>query len=177
MIVSRPIAYSPPARTKTKIQFGNVEDRNYQPSALASALLGPSGTSFWMGTYTPIPAPPPQARMQMSVETGGPAHLYVNYLIWDQKAQCFKRQDVHYAASNGFFATNAYNERGGLVQEVNDGEVLYGGVIVDQLNKRLILPNALFMDGPSGNISDQQGRIIKRFREKDLFQRNRLYYA
>jgi hypothetical protein len=166
----RPVSFSSPTFGRSP-RFGDVENRNNQPSALASAILGPGGTSFWMGTYTPIPEPPLQARMQMSVETAGPAHLYVNYLIWDNQSQRFKRQDVHYAASNGLFATNAFSERGGFVQDVHDGEVLYGGVLVDQLRRRLILPNSLFMDGPTGNILDGQGRIVKRFREETLVPR------
>ena len=155
----------------SKVRFGDVEDRNNKPSALASALLGTTGTSFWLGTYTPIPEPPVQARMQMSVEAAGPGHLYINYLTWDNEAQRFKRQDVHYATSNGLFTTNSFEERGGFVQEVHDGEVLYGGVIVDQLNRRLILPNALFMDGPTGNIMNGQGQIVKRFQQDKLMAR------
>jgi hypothetical protein len=55
--------------------------------------------------------------------------------------------------------------------------MLYGGVIVDQKNRRLIMPNALFMDGPTGNIYNAQGQIVKRFQEEKLFPtRTAAYY-
>lgn len=158
---SLPVPTTPPS-------FGNVENRNEQPNPLASAILGPRGTSFWLGAYTPIPAPPPQARIQMGLETTGLGDVMINYLMWDKDANRFKRQDVHYSAFNGLFKTNSFEERGGFVQDIRDGEMLYGGVIVDQKNGKLLLNGGGTMDGPTGNVFDQHGNLIKRFREEEV---------
>jgi len=163
-------ASATPKFSSSQPMFGNVENNEKKPSGLASALLGAGGSSFWLGTYTPIPEPPPQARMQMSIATEGGDHIFINYLIWDKQANRFKRQDVHYATSNGLINTNTFKERGGLVQEVHDGEVLYGGAIVDQLRHRLILPSGLMVDGPTGDIMDQYGRVVKHFQEDKRYR-------
>ncbi len=161
------VNFSPPinAYIPASPAFGKVENNDKKPNGLASALLGAGGTSFWLGTYTPIPAPPKEARMQMSLSTESGDHVFVNYLIWDKDQERFRRQDIHYATSNGLINTNEFKERGGLVQDVHDGEILSGGVIVDQLRKRLILPSGYLVDGPTGNIMNKSGEVIKKFQE------------
>jgi len=128
-----------------------------------SGCSSPSGSSYRSGSYTTIPAPPAEARVQISLSTDEHDNVFVNYLCWDQKNSNFVRRDVHYSAARvgGLAGYGNYTERGGYEQAIKDGEVLGSGVIVDQKNGKLLLRDGLSMDGRTGDITDPSGKVVK----------------
>ena len=133
--------------------------------ALAASLAGcsPQFKSYWSGTYTDLPPPPPNARLQLGVSTEQDGTLFINYVVWDAKAAKFVRQDIHYTTEKvgGLANYGDFREMGGYRQPILDGEVLYGGAIVDQKSGNIILANGNKLDGASGNIFNPHGQLVK----------------
>lgn len=129
--------------------------------ALSTGLPGcsPQQNSYWTGTYTTLPAPPDNARTQVGVSTEDDGTVFINYIIWDSATNDFKRQDVHYTTT--FWGPGTFSEAGGYVQEIKDGEVLSGGIIVDQKAGVLLLPNGYRVDGKTGDVRDASGYVVK----------------
>lgn len=109
--------------------------------------------------YTPLPDPPPEARLQLNVSSESTGHVFINYVIWDSQATCFKRRDIHYADT--IFEPGQFREQGGFEQRIPHGEALAAGIVIDQKNGHILLNNGLRIDGPTGHLFDAEGRILK----------------
>ncbi len=158
----------------SSVQFGAGRFQKFIRKAtlgatLAAGILGVSGCSpqvksYWSGTYTNLPKPPASARAQLSISTEEDGTVFITYITWNGDKNRFERKDTHYTTTT--LSPGTFSEAGGYVQEVRSGEVLAGGIIVDQKAKKLILPNGNFVDGPSGNILDKNNKIIQKFGEE-----------
>jgi hypothetical protein len=124
----------------------------------------PQTKSYWTGAYTDLPEPPENFRLQTGSSTEDDGTVFINYVLWDQKHQKFYRADIHYTTENRLLPghSSSFREMGGYKQRIVDGEVLTGGVIVDQASKTLILPDGNRVDGPTGNIFDKSGNLVKK---------------
>lgn len=138
---------------------------------LGAVLLGgcqasPGMNSKYNNSYTSLPAPPANARLQIGVTAHGHEDTYdilINYIEWNSSQDKFVRRDVHYSAYNqsGFGGyDDHFTERGGYEQNIYDGEVLASGAIVDQVKKVIYLPGGNIMDGPTGKVFASDGRTI-----------------
>jgi hypothetical protein len=135
--------------------------------ALGLTLAGcsPQTKSYYSGSFTDLPPPPPDARLQLSVSTEQDGTVFINYVTWDQKSTSFVRKDIHYTSEKMLQLANYgdFREAGGYKQTIRDGEVLMGGAIVDQAAHKILLPNGTAVDGPSGNIVNTAGQVLKAF--------------
>jgi hypothetical protein len=132
---------------------------------IISPLMTPQTRSYYGNVYTRIPDPPAEARMQLGVSTEADGSLFINYVVWDKESQRFMRKDIHYTSLKGVLLTvnvGDFQAKGGYIQKIKDGEVLYGGAIVDQQQKVIHLPNGQKIYGPTGDIYDAQGNLSKR---------------
>jgi hypothetical protein len=129
--------------------------------ATAAAVSGcsPQDKSYWSSTYTDLPPPPAEARMQLGVSTEDDGTVFINYVIWDAGKGEFARKDIHYTTT--VMHPGSFQEAGGYKQKIHDGEVIYGDAIVDQKVGRIILSNGNTIDGKTGNILSADGEIIK----------------
>jgi hypothetical protein len=132
-------------------------------AVLASAAMmsgcSPQNKSYWSSTYTNLPAPPAEARMQLGVSTEDDGTVFINYVVWDADRGEFARKDIHYTTT--VMNPGSFQEAGGYKQKVYDGEVIYGDAIVDQKAGKIILSNGNVIDGKTGNIVSPEGEIIK----------------
>lgn len=128
------------------------------------SLIGcsPKYKSLLSGSYTNIPSPPAAARIQVGVSTESNGDVLINYICWDKDNSKFVRRDVHYTTGNwtGIGQSNEFQEKGGYLQSILNGEVLSGGIIVDQRQGRLTLPNGYYIEGPTGSIIDKEGKVV-----------------
>ena len=60
-----------------------------------------------------------------------------------------------------------FREAGGYTQQIKDGEVLSGGIVVDQVHGALILPGGSKVDGRTGAVISAEGDTIKTLRVVD----------
>lgn len=129
----------------------------------AAALSGcsPQTNSYWTGSYTELPPPPPAARMQIGVSTEEDGTVFINYVMWNKDDGVFERKDIHYSTT--MTNVSGFSEMGGYKQKIHDGEVLSAGVIVDQTNQVIILPNGNRIEGKTGNIVAPDGKVVKEF--------------
>ncbi len=135
-------------------------------SCTAVNIIGfsPQQKSYWLGTYTELPPPPENARLQLSISTEDDGTIFINYVLWNPKKQQFYRADIHYTTVRKVLPGHSghFREMGGYEQRILDGEVLYGDAIVDQEKKAILLTNGNVIDGPTGNILDKDGNIVKK---------------
>lgn len=129
---------------------------------IAFARCTPQNKSYWNGTYTKLPEPPLDSRLQIGTATESDGKLFINYVVWDRKENIFKRLDVHYTTT--LTAPGTLTEAGGYEQGIYDGEVLVSGAIVDQKKGVIILPGGQLLDGKTGDILDNQGAVLKQVR-------------
>lgn len=130
--------------------------------ALLVAGCSPQQKSFWGGSFTAVPAPPPEARMQLGTSTETDGNLFINYVVWDASKARFERKDIQYSTENIIGLNNSkFSQLGGHIQHIADGEVLYGGAIVDQAAHKIILSNGNYIDGPTGNVHTANGELLK----------------
>lgn len=138
---------------------------------VTTGLVGcsPQTRSYYLGTFTDLPPPPPTARMQLETSTEEDGTVFINYVMWDAKQEKFFRKDIHYTSQKLMRQANfgSYSEAGGYQQNIHDGEVLAGGAIVDQTNGRILLDGDRYIDGRTGNTYDGSGKIIKEFKHAD----------
>jgi hypothetical protein len=127
------------------------------------AGCSPKLKSQYFDEYTDIPAPPADARIQLSVSTEKDAEMTINYVVWDEGSKEFKRKDIHYSTTTrmGIGQHSDFQQRGGYLQSIRDGEVLTGGIVVDQLAGKLYLPGGNLLDGASGNVYKPNGELLK----------------
>jgi hypothetical protein len=127
------------------------------------ASCSPKLKSQYFDEYTNIPAPPSDARIQLSVSTEQDAEMTINYVVWDKAAKEFKRKDIHYSTSTriGIGQHSEFQQRGGYLQDIRDGEVLMGGIVVDQTTGKLHLPGGNLVDGATGNVFKPNGELLK----------------
>jgi hypothetical protein len=139
---------------------------NYAAIALTSLSFGLAGcgdsqTKAWQGGFTPFPKAPASARLQTDLDRDG-AIVHVTYVVWDAPSSVFENKTIMYTAmSASGFRSATFRERGGTTQPLRDGEVIEAGVVVDQVNGRLILPTGAYIDGPTGDTFTSQGVLIK----------------
>ena len=135
--------------------------------ALGLTLVGcsPQTKSYYSGSFTALPPPPPDARLQLSVSTEQDGTVFINYVSWDKAEARFVRKDIHYTSEKFMQLANFgdFREAGGYKQRIHDGEVLMGGAIVDQASHKILLPNGTAVDGPTGNIIGARGEVLKVF--------------
>lgn len=129
--------------------------------ATAAAMSGcsPQEKSYWTSSYTELPPPPAEARMQLGVSTEDDGTVFINYVIWDAEKGEFARKDIHYTTT--VMHPGSFQEAGGYKQKVHDGEVIYGDAIVDQKAGKILLSNGNSIDGKTGNILNAEGEVIK----------------
>ena len=127
------------------------------------ASCSPKLKSQYFDEYTDIPAPPADARIQLSVSTEQDAEMTINYVVWDSRGKEFKRKDIHYSTNTriGIGQHSNFQQRGGYLQDIRDGEVLTGGIVVDQSAGKLYLPGGNLLDGASGNVYKPNGELLK----------------
>lgn len=129
-------------------------------ASVAVTGCSPQEKSYWTKSFTALPDPPSNARLQLGVSTEDDGKIFINYVVWDDRTNQFKRQDIHYSTTT--LKPGTYFEMGGYEQRIKDGEVLYGGAIVDQANKKILLSDGNYVDGPTGDVFDAQGNLVKR---------------
>lgn len=123
-----------------------------------AAGCSPQEKSYWAGSFTKLPDPPANARMQLSTSTEQDGTVFINYIVWDASTNQFARKDIHYSTT--FSGPGTFSECGGYSQKIRDGEVLYGGAIVDQANGKIILPDGKVIEGATGNVK-QGAEVVK----------------
>ena len=144
------------------------------PAKVGAALLGlaavlpgcsPQNSSYYFGSFTKLPPPPPEARMQLGVSTEEDGTVFVNYVVWNDKASHFERKDFHYTSKKlgGTMNFGDFAAAGGYQQRIHDGEVLYGNAIVDQKAGRIIMQGGNYIDGRTGNTYSADGTLLKAF--------------
>ena len=139
------------------------------PTVLAAgAIFGgmgcsPQSKSYMFDSFTELPAPPENARLQIGVSTEEDGTIFINYIIWNADKAEFVRRDIHYTSKKVLGMVNAgdFRQKGGYEQRILDGEVLSSGAIVDQERGVITLPSGLLVDGKSGSVMDAQGNVIK----------------
>ncbi len=131
---------------------------------LGAALLtgcSPQQSSYWTGNYTKLPPPPATARMQLGVSTEDDGTVFINYVTWNKDSARFERKDIHYTTTS--LAPGTFSQAGGYEQEIHDGEVLYGGAIVDQAAGKILFADGKYIEGKTGNIYAESGKLIKEY--------------
>lgn len=123
----------------------------------------PKASSYWFGSYSKLPDPPSDARLQIGVSTESDGAVFINYIVWDSSANLFKRKDIHYTTTT--LHPGSFTEAGGYMQRILDGEVLASGAVVDQQRGVILLPGGLVLDGRSGDVMDKSGEIVKKHGE------------
>lgn len=134
-------------------------------AALFSSGCSPQSKSYWSGTYTPLPDPPASCRLVLNTSTEDDGTIFINYVEWDTKTDSFVRRDTHYSTKGVVGNWGDFKEYGGYEQKIRDGEVLVNGAIVDQAGKKIDIGNGRFVDGPTGNILDAKGNILKELKK------------
>lgn len=133
--------------------------------AMLATGCSPQEKSRMWGSFTQLPDPPPEARLQIGVSTEADGTLFINYVCWETNAQKFIRKDIHYSIMSdhviAFIPNNSFREAGGYIQRIKDGEVLSGGQVVNQTGKTIMIGGGLFIDGPTGNVINQSGQVVK----------------
>lgn len=138
----------------------------------AALLSGcsPQNKSYWNNTFTALPNPPAEARMQLGVSTEEDGTVFINYVTWNAESKQFERKDVHYTTT--VTHPGSFSAAGGYSQKIHHGEVLYGDAIVDQHAGKILLGNGNSIDGETGNIFDKSGElVIKLEHTKDPVQK------
>ena len=129
---------------------------------LASAVMlggcSPQEKSYLYSSYTDLPPPPAEARMQLGASTEEDGTVFINYVIWDGAAKEFVRKDIHYTTTITHPGT--FSSAGGYQQNIHHGAVLYGDAIVNQKEGKIHLSNGNVIDGKTGNIQDASGRVL-----------------
>lgn len=120
----------------------------------------PQTKSYYAGLFSQIPDPPKESRLRLDPSTESDGTLFISYVIWNDQEKRFTWKDIHYSTTR--INRGSFKEMGGYEQRIRDGEVLPGGVIIDQENKRILLPSGLYVDGPTGDIKNAQGEVVKR---------------
>lgn len=153
-----------------------LESIGLSPSTLGIGLLSvatlftagcsPQSKSYWTGAYTKLPDPPASARLVLNTSTEDDGTVFINYVEWNQKTSEFIRRDTHYSTKGIIGNYGNFSELGGYEQRIRDGEVLVNGAIIDQKEKRIDLGDGRYVDGPTGNIIDSSGKIMKELNTK-----------
>ena len=139
------------------IQFGmNRTQKNVGKMAMAAFALGAAGCSpqtqsYITGKYTELPPPPASSRMVVNMSSENENNFLRTSITWNQDKNAFTLRDIHYSTTT--IHPGTFFEQGGYEQPIRDQEVFAGGVIVDQVNKKLLLPNGKKVDGPTGTIN------------------------
>lgn len=118
---------------------GTQSQRNQE----ASSINGTLASSRLMG------------RIQQSMSDKGKRHSFLN-IVWDSTTSQFKvRQDIY---------DNYHSHKDSYERQLHHATLLsddfVAGAIVDQVGKRITLPDGRWIDGPTGNIYNVHGELI-----------------